>query len=271
MKIRCEKCATTYHLEDKEIEPFGARVRCSVCGHIFWAEPPSFSLAEDPNLQKSVPNQGLSLPFQEEMETAVMPVQPTRKIFWTLGIIAGFLLIASTALAARFFYVHYHHPTWNRADIWSKVFFLPVDLEGNQRLSLINVKRYYKENKKSGTLLIIEGEIKNGYSSLREKVKIRASLMMAGRKRIMSRDVYAGRMLTSEELETLSIEDIDSLLSTRQEGLSENDRIPPGKTIPFMIILPPLPTASTPGSVEVVIVGSQKVLSSSAPHHFLLG
>jgi predicted Zn finger-like uncharacterized protein len=269
LKIRCEKCSTTYHLEDKEVEPFGAKVRCSICGYIFWAEPPSFSLAEDPSLKLSISNQEVSLPFQEEREMSVMPNPPTRKIFWTLGIIAGFLLVSLVFSAGRFFYVQHQHPNWQKSDIWSKVFFLPVDLEGNQRLSLINVKRYYKENKKSGTLLIIEGEIKNGYPSLREKVKIRASLMMAGRKKVMSRDVYAGWTLTSEELENLSMEEIDNLLSTRQERFTENARILPGKTLPFMIVLPPLPTTSTPGSVEVVIVGSQKVqpFSASRPIH----
>lgn len=264
MIIRCEKCETTYHLDQKQIEPFGSKVRCSRCGHIFWAEPPSFSLAEDPGLQK-IP--GDSLSFQEEVKTAFLPMPPSRKILWTLGTILVFILIA---LTARFFYVQYLHPDWGMADTWSKVFFLPVDPEGNLRLSLINVKKYYKENEKVGTLLIIEGEIKNGYPALREKVKIRASVMKAGKKRVMSCDVYAGRILTPQELSTLSIEEIGRLQSTQPEPFLAQSRLLPGKTIPFMIILPPLSTTSTPVSVEVVIVGSQKV-QSTATRNFILG
>ncbi|MBI4764717.1 MAG: zinc-ribbon domain-containing protein [Deltaproteobacteria bacterium] len=205
MIIRCEKCETTYHLDQKQIEPFGSKVRCSRCGHIFWAEPPSFSFSEDPGLQKTP---GVFLPFPEEGKAAVRPIQSSRKIFWTLGTIFLFILIA---LTARFFYIQYLHPDWSMADTWSKVFFFPVDPEGNLKLSLINVKKYYKENEKIGTLLIIEGEIKNGYPAIREKVKIRASVMKAGKKKVMSFDIFAGRILTSEELSTFSLEDISRL------------------------------------------------------------
>jgi predicted Zn finger-like uncharacterized protein len=262
--IRCEKCETTYHLDPRQIEPFGSKVRCSRCGHIFWAEPPSFLFSEDPTLQKSPE---AILPFQAEIEAAVRPRQPVGRILWTLGTILLFILIA---LTARFFYVQYLHPDWSMADTWSNVFFFPVDPEGNLKLSLINVKKYYKENEKIGTLLIIEGEIKNGYPAIREKVKIRASVMKAGKKKVMSRDVYAGGILTSEELSTLSLEEMGRLQSTQPERFSANARILPGKTIPFMIILPPLSATSTPVSVEVVIVGSQRV-QSSATRNFLLG
>jgi predicted Zn finger-like uncharacterized protein len=262
--IRCEKCETSYHLDQKQIEPFGSKVRCSRCGHIFWVEPPSFSFSEDPGTQE-IP--GDFLPFQEEVKAAVMPFQPSRKIFWSMGTILIFMLIA---LTGRFFYVQYLHPDWSMADTWSKVFFFPVDPEGNLKLSLINVKKYYKENEKTGTLLIIEGEIKNGYPALREKIKIRASVMKAGKQRVMSFDVYAGRILTSEELSTLSLEEIGRLQSTQPEPFSARARILPGKTIPFMIILPPLSPTSTPVSVEVVIVGSQKVQSTAA-RNFTLG
>ena len=264
MIIRCEKCETTYHLDQKKIEPFGSKVRCSRCGHIFWAEPPSFSVSEDPGPSVTPRD---PLPFPEEEKLAFMPMPPSRKVFWTLGTILVFILIA---LTARFFYVQYLHPGWGMADTWSKVFFIPVDPEGNLKLSLINVKKYYKENEKAGTLLIIEGEIKNGYPGLREKVRIRASVIKAGKQKVMSCDVYAGRILTSDELSTLPIEEMGRLQATQPEPLLSQARILPGKTIPFMIIIPPLSATSTPVSVEVVIVGSQKV-QSTATRHINLG
>ncbi len=178
MIIRCENCATTYHLDQKQIEPFGSKVRCTRCGHIFWVEPPSFSISEDPALQKSIPNPEALLSFPEEVEAAALQIRPVRKILWTLVTIGVLILIA---LTARFFYVQYLHPNWSMADTWSKVFFLPVDPEGNQKISLINIKKYFKDTEKIGQFLIIEGEIKNGYPTVREKIKIRASLMKAGK------------------------------------------------------------------------------------------
>ena len=264
MIIRCENCATTYHLDQKLVEPFGSKVRCSRCGHIFWVEPPSFSISEDPALQKSISSPEALLPFPEEVEAAAMQIRPARKILWTLVTIGVLVLMA---LSARFFYVRYLHPNWNMADTWSRVFFLPVDPEGNQKISLINIKKYFKETEKIGQFLIIEGEIKNDYPTMREKIKIRASLMKAGNKIALSRDVYAGWTLTSEELETLSVEEISRLQTAQPERFSMNARILPGKTLPFMIIFPPLPPGSTQVSIEVV--GSQKVQSTAYRTLFL--
>jgi hypothetical protein len=223
---------------------------------------PYFS--EDPGLQKSTPTPEALLPFQDEVEAAAMQIQPARKMLWILGTIGVFILIA---LTARFFYIQYLHPNWSMADTWSKVFFLPVDPEGNQKISLVNIKKYFKANEKIGQFLIIEGEIKNGYPTIREKVKIRASLMKAGNKVAVGRDVFAGWTLTSEELETLSIEEITRLQSAQPERFSMNARIQPGKTLPFMILFPPLPPGSTQVSIEVV--GSQKVQSSLSRNLFL--
>jgi predicted Zn finger-like uncharacterized protein len=257
--IRCEKCATTYHLDQKQIEPFGSKVRCSRCGYIFWIEPPSFTFSEDPGLQKPNSDPEDLLAFQGKGETAALQIQPPRKILWTLGTIVVFLLIA---LTVRFLYVQHLHPNWRMADTWAKVFFFKLDPEGNQKLSLINVKKYYRQNEKIGQILIIEGEIKNGYPTIREKILIRASVMKTGKKVVMSRVVQAGWILTTEELETLSLEEIGRLPSTQPDRFSVYSRILPGKTAPFMILFPPLPADSTQISIEVVIVGSQKVQSS---------
>lgn len=40
MRIRCERCATTYELDEKRLPPHGALVKCTRCGHVFRAAPP---------------------------------------------------------------------------------------------------------------------------------------------------------------------------------------------------------------------------------------
>jgi predicted Zn finger-like uncharacterized protein len=260
--IRCEKCATTYHLDQKHVEPFGSKVRCSRCGYIFWVEPPSFSFSEDPGFQKSTSNPETFLPIQGEQDAAAIQLQPARKTLWTLATIGVLILIA---LTARFFYIQYLHPKWSMGDTWSKVFFSRVDPEGNQKISLVNIRKYFKENAKIGQFLIIEGEVRNGYPTIREKVKIHASLMKTGNKVVVERDVFAGWTLTPEELDTLSKDEITRLQSTQPDPM--NTRILPGKTLPFMILFPPLPPGSTQVSIEVV--GSQKIQSSSHRNLFL--
>lgn len=248
MIIRCEECTTTYHLDQTLLEPQGCKVRCTRCGHVFWAEPPSFSETET---HPDLTFQPDPLPtLDQEDEATVFQIQPAKKKFLWILLIIGIIILV--ILAARFFYIQNQHPNWTISDIFSSVFFLPVDPEGNQKISLLNIKKFFKDNQKIGRFFIIEGEIKNGYRDPRQMIKIRGSLRTAENKVAVSREVYAGWTLTSEELESLSFEEITKLASTQPERFNPNVRVPPGKTIPFMILFPPLPPGSTQVSIEVI-------------------
>ena len=48
MLISCEKCATTYVLDDKLIPAAGAPVQCTRCGHVFTARPPGAEAGAQP-------------------------------------------------------------------------------------------------------------------------------------------------------------------------------------------------------------------------------
>lgn len=246
--IQCEKCKTTYHLDPTLLEPFGSKVRCTQCGHIFWAELPASSEVEIPPEAPFKPD---PLPaLDQEEEAAAFQLQPPKKKFLRVLLIIVFFILV--ILAARFFYVQNQHPDWNTSDVFSGVFFLPVDPEGNQKISLLNIKKFFKDNQKIGRFFIVEGEIKNGYPDSRQMIKIRGSLKTAENKVAVSREVYAGWTLSPEELETLSLEEITKLASTQPEQFNPNVRVPPGKTVPFMILFPPLPPGSTQVSIEVI-------------------
>jgi predicted Zn finger-like uncharacterized protein len=256
--VRCERCATTYRLDQKLIEPFGSKVRCTGCGHIFWVDPPLFSDIQ-PRLE-SVPEPGPSMVLEDENEKAALQRRASKKTPWVLGTILFLVLLAP---AVRFLFIQHLHPGWAFTDVWSSVFFLPIDPEGNQKISLINIKKNFKENPKIGRFFVIEGEIKNGYPNPRQRIKIRGSLRTAENQVAASREVYSGWTLTNEELETLSLEEINNLIISQPDRFSPNIRVLPGKTLPFMVLFPPLLPGSTQVSIEVV--SSQKAFLSSTP------
>jgi predicted Zn finger-like uncharacterized protein len=41
VRIQCERCSTTYDLDDARLPPGGAKVQCTRCGHVFRAAAPS--------------------------------------------------------------------------------------------------------------------------------------------------------------------------------------------------------------------------------------
>lgn len=48
MRIRCERCATTYELDEKRLPSHGALVKCTRCDHVFRAAPPAAEPAHPP-------------------------------------------------------------------------------------------------------------------------------------------------------------------------------------------------------------------------------
>lgn len=48
MRIRCERCATIYELDEKRLPPHGALVKCTRCDHVFRAAPPGPGAAPPP-------------------------------------------------------------------------------------------------------------------------------------------------------------------------------------------------------------------------------
>lgn len=55
MLISCEKCSTTYELDEKLIPSAGAAVQCTRCSHVFTAYPPAPALDAEPTTSKRRP------------------------------------------------------------------------------------------------------------------------------------------------------------------------------------------------------------------------
>lgn len=260
MIIRCEQCTTTYHLDQTLLEPFGSKVRCTRCGHTFWMDSPAFaetSIHQEPNAEMEEPFRIIN----QEEQAASLELQKVKKKSF-LGPVLIILLVILLIIAGRFFYVQYQHPNWGLEDLVQSVFFIPVDPEGNQKISLINIKKYFRENPKIGRFFIIEGDIKNGYTDTRQLIKIRGSLRTAENKIAVSREVHAGWTLTTEELATLSFDEIAQLAVTQRERFSPNIPVLPGKTTSFMILFPPVPPGSTQVSIEVISSQGSPILPS---------
>jgi predicted Zn finger-like uncharacterized protein len=264
--VQCEKCGTTYHLDQTLLDPFGSKVRCTRCQHVFWVES---SMPGEPSPSPEFqPEPAPPVPLVREhkaAESEPLPPAPGKKTRWGFGILVALIL---AGLFGRYFYIQYLHPGWSSQDILSAVFFLTPDPEGNLKISLVNIKKYFKENQKAGRFFVVEGEVKNNYSDIRQQVKIRGSLRTADNKVAVSRDVYAGWALSPEELENLSFDDINRMVASQPERFSTSNRIPPGKTLPFMIIFPPLPPGSSQVSIEVL---SSKKIQSHASLKAVMG
>ncbi|MEE4608397.1 MAG: DUF3426 domain-containing protein [Desulfobacteraceae bacterium] len=55
MIITCENCHASYKLDDSLLDPAGSRVRCTNCGHVFVAQPPTEAPPSDDDARVAAP------------------------------------------------------------------------------------------------------------------------------------------------------------------------------------------------------------------------
>lgn len=66
MRIRCERCATVYELDEKRLPARGAQVKCTRCQHVFRATPPGQTLpAQTPPVEPAAADAPRPVPTEE--------------------------------------------------------------------------------------------------------------------------------------------------------------------------------------------------------------
>jgi predicted Zn finger-like uncharacterized protein len=86
VRIRCERCATIYELDEKRLPPHGALVKCTRCEHVFRAAPPVPGAAVSQVEERGVEGRpagdektalfGFSAPGVEEQTANIAGVKP---------------------------------------------------------------------------------------------------------------------------------------------------------------------------------------------------
>lgn len=117
--------------------------------------------------------------------------------------------------------------------------------EAVKNIALENVRQYYVNNEKIGQLFVIEGKAVNNFENPREMIKIQASLFDETGVSLKSRDILAGNTVSLFQLQVLSLEELESALTSQVGVLTNNTNLRPGQGAPFMIVF-----ASPPDAVK---------------------
>lgn len=292
MIIRCETCRSAFRLDERRLRPEGSKVRCSVCGNIFTAHPPSPRKAErdeakpdsrldalfgdvfeesfkdlEPEPPPPEPSQDLRIPPRREtpprprrepLRGPLLEPLPPRRRRWglILGIVGILVVLAVAALVGIGLFQPELIP-----EKWAG--YLPfgpraqsTDL-GARHLTFDGVRGGFLDGAKAGRLFVIRGVVRNDYPEPRSYILIKANLLDAAGKVLKTKLAYAGNACGDEELKAMAPEEIAKAMEERtgREGLNEG--VPPGKTIPFMVVFDNLPPQVTEFTVEPVSSSSR--------------
>ena len=269
MIINCEKCASRFNLDDNLIKETGSRVRCSVCSNIFTVYPQrpeeeeSDEHEETVDLDSSLDFEDEGLPSDPEPDNAddfdralenslneeeeltkiektdpeYQPAPVKRKTIRPRQILVTLIIIFIVALGA--FLVFYFAPVLlpERADNTKK---LAPETEavdkGNSRLEIADFKWETFSGETSGDLFIIKGKVINNYPQPRSHIQVRGSIEDGKKNPLIQKLAYAGNTFTENELNKISVEEIDKKLNKREGLNNSNINVAPMEAIPFMII-----------------------------------
>jgi predicted Zn finger-like uncharacterized protein len=117
-----------------------------------------------------------------------------------------------------------------------------------------NLNYFYRKNSKEGELLIITGRVRNSYPEPRSFIRLRGLLLDQHGNTLADRFVYAGNLISEEDLATLPKEEIMARLNIKGGRNGQNMNIAPGQEVPFMVVFDKAPTNKD--EYQIIPVGS---------------
>ncbi len=134
----------------------------------------------------------------------------------------------------------------------------PEDVAGNLKMapSAENLAAEFIDHPGAGRLCVVRGQIRNNYDHPRSAIRVTAKLYTKDKTLAKTATVFAGNLLSNQELATQDIAAIHASLKNKEGANNMNVGVKPGRTIPFMAVFDKLPDNLDEYSVEVA--GSTK-------------
>lgn len=104
------------------------------------------------------------------------------------------------------------------------------------RYAVGNLIGYYEANARAGPMFVIKGLVTNQGRNKRSGVRMHAGILGRDGKTVAESTAYAGNVLSGEALRTSSRQAIEEEMGNRWGSALMNLDIPPGKSVPFMVV-----------------------------------
>jgi len=118
-------------------------------------------------------------------------------------------------------------------------------------IALKGVTASYAVNSTAGELFVVRGEAVNNFKKPRASIQIKVSLLGAGGTTLVTKSAFCGNSLSDEQLATLPLAKIEEIMANQFGDSLANIGLKPGGTIPFVVVVSPLPKDATDYNVLV--------------------
>jgi len=251
MIVTCKVCNTRYRLDPDQIKGEEAKVRCSNCGEVFTISKPIEEKADPQLLSKVFQEEGLN-EEEETFDSKKKGRGRARKSKSLLRWSLASLVILVAAGAVFLFREHFYPAPTKPEQMAAPPAIISIEDPAIKNIKLADAEGYFKENKEAGTIFVIKGAALNQYNRPVSFIRLRGLLHDANAQKVKEEEVFAGNTFTEDEILTLPMAKIRER-SQNKYGVDKADyQIPPGKTVPFMIVFDQIPHNLAEFTVRVV-------------------
>ncbi len=209
------------------------------------------SLDKEPKEEKEEPEPGMEeeAPKALEEEREIGVERPRRSRAGLIILLILLLIVAGGAAVVKFAPQYIPKPLLKYLSPGKPG---PSTEAGVKRLDFTGVSGSFVESKVSGQLFVVKGFVVNNYPKPRSFIRIKASVLDERGNVVKEKVGYAGTTFSEEELKTLPLAEINKALSNKRGRNDSNVSVPPGGSVPFMIVFENLPPDLSEFSVEAV-------------------
>lgn len=118
-------------------------------------------------------------------------------------------------------------------------------------IALKGVTASYAVNSTAGELFVVRGEAVNNFNKPRASIQVKVTILGTGGAALVAKSAYCGNSLSNEQLATLPLAKIEEIMNNQFGDSLANLGLKPGGTIPFVVVVSPLPKDATDYSVAV--------------------
>lgn len=123
--------------------------------------------------------------------------------------------------------------------------------DGNLYIRTSDIEMKYVVSKRLGKLFVLTGKVKNTYPEERSEIRLRARLFV-GSDIVRARTVYAGNIISEENLLHQSITEIEAELNKPEGDLGSNENVASQAELPFMFVFADPPENLSGHAINVI-------------------
>ncbi|MBU5613460.1 DUF3426 domain-containing protein [Geomonas azotofigens] len=209
-----------------------------------------FSFGDKP-FAAAVPEEG----FDDELPPLSISSRRKGRSALTIAIVAICVVVVLALSGAGLYLLQSGPEAMKKLDQFgigfvAKWFGMEVPEEG--RITIKNALASFHQNKEAGELFVVNGEAVNSFRKARASIQVKVSIFDKAGKVLLQKTAYCGNRLSAEQLSTLPMTKIESIMNNQFGDSLSNLGVKPDQSIGFVVAIANVPKEAADFGVEVV-------------------